>query len=179
MELSGNPGIRKTEDSMIESVVGENRAHFIPDLDMVGGTCYANNIDHYISELAHAFRNKNNFFGETLQFTRDGLSDIFSFNNWGFTTKAVDKNYKDPEKMEHDTHEIVEPELNRYLDGKTPTVEQMYARIDMQRKTTGNTYSPTISAGKMIEEGYKQIKAEETEKAKREALVGALLPGGR
>ena len=172
MDQCGNPKLRPLADSPVKDIIGIDRAHFVPDLDFVGGTCYADNLNVFIAELAHAFRNKNNFFGEAIQSTRDGLKDIITFDSLGFTPEALDKNYKDPTKMEYDTHSIVQPELNAYLDGKTPTLEQMYAKIDMRRKENENTYTPTLSAKRMIEKGYKQFKeAQEKQEEAQKATV--------
>ena len=107
------------------------------------------------AELAHAFRNHNNTFGESIQFVRDGFKDIFTFNNAGFTRQAQLENYSDEDKMEYDTHTIVEPALRNYLNGKIPSVEQMYAQIDIQRRRKGISYSQTSSAEEMTQKGKK------------------------
>ena len=36
------------------------------------------------------------------------------------------KNYKNPQRMEHDAHNVVEPALMDYAFGKIETVDKMY-----------------------------------------------------
>ena len=168
MEACGNPEIRPFEASnpLVQNIATGNnglwnmpRSHFIPGITR--DTLYLTEIGHFPAELAHAFRNKNNTFGEASQFARDGLKDILTFNSLGFTQSAQRKNYSDKDKMEYDTHKIVEPALKGYLDGKIPTIEQMYAQVDALRKKEGISYSQTDNAEEMTQKGYAQ-KAEKT-----------------
>ena len=108
------------------------------------------------AELAHAFRNNNNSFGESAQFIRDGLTDILTLNSLGFTPEAQSKNYSDKDKMEYDAHEIVEPAIRGFLSGKIPTIEQMYANIDAERKKQGISYAQTSESEKRTKKGYQE-----------------------
>ena len=158
MEVSGYPAIRPvTDDKSLVGLVTGDTAHFTPDVFTSSGTLYLPHSSFLSAELAHAFRNKNNTFGESVQFVRDGLKDILTFNNLGFTKKSQGKNYSDSDKMEYDTHHIVEPALEDFLAGRTPTIEQMYAQIDKARKKEGISYAQTVKAGEMTQEGYRQI----------------------
>ena len=164
MEASGNPAIRPLEDSPINWMLKHPRSNFVADVIGSGGTLYLSTVNHIPDELAHAFRNKNNTFGEPAQFVRDGLKDILTLKSLGFTPKAQKKNYSDKDKMEYDTHKIVEPAIKGYLDGKIPTIEQMYARIDEKRKKEGISYSQTDNAEEMTKKGYEQRKNESPKK---------------
>ena len=163
MEASGNPAIRPLKESPRYE---ENsiRSEFDTDIIGSGSTLYLFTLNHIPDELAHAFRNKNNTFGEIIQFYRDGLKNILTFNSIGFTSEALDKNYSDKDKAEYDTHRIVEPTIEDYLAGKIPTIEQMYARIDEKRKKEGISYSQTDNAEEMTKKGYEQIKKRSSEK---------------
>jgi len=161
MEASGNPAIRSLKSDITPvGWIAKNSNHFTPDVIGTGGTLYLNNSSMIPAELAHAFRNENNTFGEASQFVRDGLKDILTLNSAGFTSEAQRKNYSDKDKMEYDAHEIVEPALNNYLRGKTPTIEQMYSQIDAERKKEGISYSQTSAAEEMTQKGYEQQKQE-------------------
>lgn len=167
MQASGNPSIRSWDDTLAIAKPFTRsqtpyrlvpRSHFIPN--MGGGTLYLAEKDNFAAELSHAFRNKNNTFGEAVQFVGDGLKDILTLKSAGFTPDAQARNYGDKSKMEYDTHEIVEPQIKQYLKGKIPSIEQMYANIDAQRQKEGISYSQTSEAEKITQRGYEQIKKE-------------------
>ena len=101
-------------------------------------------------ELAHAFRSKNNLFGEPIQFITDGLKDLATFNSFGFTKGAQSKNYKNPHRMEYDAHKIVEPALNAYIKNPLISLETMYHTIQENREKTKNTYTLMPAAYKML-----------------------------
>lgn len=157
MEASGNPSIRQVgEDKTLVGLVAQKNIHFTPDVFGRSGTLYLKRNAGFEAELAHAFRNNNNSFGESAQFIRDGLTDILTLNSLGFTPKAQSKNYSDKDKMEYDAHEIVEPAIKRFLSGKIPTIEQMYANIDAERKKQGISYAQTSESEKRTKKGYQE-----------------------
>ena len=172
MDVSGNPSIRPMgKDKTPVGWVANGSPHFTPDLLGSGGTIYSAS-SFLIGEIAHAFRNKNNTFGEGVQFIRDGLKDILAFNNAGFTEKSQLKNYEDKDKMEYDCHKIVEPAFKAYLNGKIKTIEQMYAKIDKDRQNHGISYSQTNQAEEMTKIGYEQLNEQEVKKTLLAGLVG-------
>lgn len=65
------------------------------------------------------------------------------------------KNYKNPQRMEHDAHNVVEPALLYYAFGKIETVDEMYFAIDSARKRLNNEYTWTSEAKKNVENGQK------------------------
>ena len=176
MEVSGYPAIRqRSEDKSPVAWFTGISDHFTPDVFTSSGTLYLNGSGRLVAELAHAFRNKNNTFGEGAQFIRDGLKDILTFNSLGFTEKAQSKNYSDRDKMEYDTHFIVEPELKDFLAGRIPTIEQMYAQIDKARKKKGISYAQTTKAAEMTQEGYRQIAKGQTAQEAKLVLASAAI----
>ena len=97
-----------------------------------------------VSELAHAFRTKTNLFGEPVYFITDGLKDLATFNSLGFGRVAHRKNYKNPARMEHDAHKIVEPALNAYIRNPFMSTETLYYTIQQGRASATNTYLLTL-----------------------------------
>lgn len=132
--LSGYPEIlEQTDDNMnlmskiIEKGKQQKTPHYEPSLFgrgtiwLVPG-CFSD----LIPEMAHAFRDHNNVFGEAHQFVGDGLKDILTFNSLGFGADAQNKNYKNQQRMEHDALSVVQPALMDYAFGKIETVDKMY-----------------------------------------------------
>lgn len=166
---SGYPEIRnQTEENMtlMGRVIEKGRrgktAHFEPSmfgrdtiyLSPIGRIDQAPaEVGDLLPEMAHAFRHNNHVFGEGVQFVRDGLKDLLSFNSAGFGTRAQSKNYDNPDRMEYDTHQIVEPALEAFVKGEINTLEEMYFKIDTARKRNGNEYTWTGSAEKQIASG--------------------------
>ena len=164
MEASGNPAIRPLKDSPINWMLKHPRSNFVADKFGSSGTLYVSSTDYIPDELAHAFRNKNNTFGEDLQLIGDGLKDILTFKSLGFTESAHNKFYADKDKYEYDAHEIVEPTIEDYLAGNIETLEQMYALIDAARKKEGISYSQTDNAEEMTKKGHEQVKKRSAKK---------------
>ena len=168
---SGYPEISETSkantamNAILRASYGHDKAHYEPStfggrgeiyIPVVGGEWSHKNYEDVLGELAHAFRDKNNFFGETAQFVGDGLKDIFTGNGVGFGTNAQAKNYKNPDRMEYDAHEVVEPVLKSYItgmyvrDGKSEpgpsSIEGVFAKIKEKRAEQGTRYTPTPNA---------------------------------
>lgn len=161
--LSGYPEIlEQTDDNMnlmskvIEKGCQHKTPHYEPSLFgrstiwLVPG-CFSD----LIPEMAHAFRDHNNVFGEAHQFVGDALKDILTFNSLGFGADAQIKNYKNPQRMEHDAHSVVQPALMDYASGKIETIDEMYFAIDSARKRLNNEYTWTSEAKKNVENGRK------------------------
>ncbi len=168
MEVCGNPGVyhRGVFPNIMEFAAGRSdTSYFSPNVFSAGGDIYLSQVDpkRFVSELSHAFRQKNNAIGEATQFVRDGLKDLFSFNSFGFTPNAQAKNYDEKGKMEYDAHNVVQPILEDFLDGKIDSIPKVYAKIDARRKKIGEPYAQTSDSEKMIQLGYQQL-AEEAEK---------------
>ena len=109
--------------------------------------------DDFYAELAHAFRDNNNFFGEISQFFGDAFKDIMTLNTAGFGSAAHAKNYKNKNRMEYDAHEIVEPALVDYVNGTIQTIPELYAKIEKDRKKNKNTYILNFSAAQKAKKG--------------------------
>lgn len=166
---SGYPQIRnQTEENMtlmgrmIEKGRRQKTAHFEPAL-FGRDTIYLEpikyiaqpmaEVGHLLPEMAHAFRHNNHVFGESVQYVRDGLKDLLSLNSMGFGTKAQSKNYDNPDRMEYDAHQIVEPALKAFVKGEINSLEEMYFKIDSARKKNDNEYTWTNAAEKQIASG--------------------------
>lgn len=165
--VSGYPEIKvaDTDNGLIGQVMkaarhNEMPPHFTPGLTD-GGTIYATQLNDIPAEMAHAFRHQNNLIGEGAHFVLDGLSDLVRFKSLGFTSKAQLNNYDDKTKFENDTHTTVEPEIVNFINGRTATIEQMYAKIDQHRHAKDNRYTLTLTAQKRTNQGYKELKADE------------------
>ena len=140
------------------SLYGKDTVYLIPEHFLGHETFNAEaNVDYLLPEIAHAFRHKNNVFGEATQFIGDGLKDILTFKSIGFTPKAQLNNYSNPDRMEYDAHKIVEPALRDFVHGKIKTLEEMYYIIDTERKKNGNEYIWTPTAKEKIAIGAKQM----------------------
>lgn len=155
LAASGNPGVypKGLKFNLIAPFINSSANYFSPNL-LSGGNINLQRTSEstFISELAHAFRNKNNALGETGQFIADGLKDIFTFKNFGFTPEAQSKNYYDKGKMEYDAHEIVEPALQAYVNGKIRTIPEMHFAIDQARQKKGYSFTQAYGVkGKILQ----------------------------
>ena len=140
------------------ALYGRDTVYLIPERYLGASRLNADgDVDDLLPEIAHAFRHKNNVFGEATQFIGDGLKDILTFKSIGFTATAQAQNYNNPDRMEYDTHEIVEPALRGFVHGKIGTLEEMYYLIDEARKKNGNEYTWTSGAKEKIAIGEKRI----------------------
>ena len=167
LDASGNPRISYTKDdnSWTAILLEHGRSNYSPG---GRGHIYINDVSDFVPEVSHAFRNKNNFVGETSHFVMDGLKDIFTFSGIGFSQKAQEKNYKKVGYMEHDTHAIVEPVLEQYLVqdpfspyGSIETIAEIFAMIDMLRHQQNDSravYTWTSEGDKVVAEGKESLK---------------------
>ena len=122
-----SPSVFGRSSIFISPILGENKRQLF-------------DYSEVLIELAHAFRDKNNMFGETSQFLADGFKDIFKLNSVGFGSTAQLKNYTNPQRMEYDAHKIVYPALLAYVKSPIMTLPEVYNKIETQRKENGNTY---------------------------------------
>lgn len=136
------------------STLGSGVIYLAPRREIQKGTYF--HPDDFFAELAHAFRDNNNFFGETSQFFGDAFKDIITLNTAGFGKKAHDKNYKNKNRMEYDAHKVVEPAIKNYIIGLIPTIPALYSEIEKVREANKNTYLLTPSASKKAAKGKKE-----------------------
>ena len=174
MEVCGNPGVyrRGVFPNIMEIAAGKSdTSYFSPNVFSSGGDIYLSHINSetFHAELSHAFRQKNNAIGEATQFVRDGLKDLLSLNSFGFTPNAQAKNYGEKGKMEYDAHNVVQPILEDFLDGKIDSIPKVYAKIDALRKKIGEPYAQTSDSEKMIQLGYQQLAKEAENELAKEA----------
>lgn len=150
IEISSN----KKRSHYEPSNIGRGTIYLVPKFPQGNGPVY--DTDELFAELAHAFRDNNNIFGETSQFLGDAFKDIVTLNSIGFGPEAQEKNYKNKNRMEYDTHKVVEPMLVQYAKGLIQTIPELYAEIEKQREKNGNTYSLKSSASKKVRQGQKK-----------------------
>ncbi len=164
--VSGYPEIKDLRHNislmghLIEKNIGEKKSYYDPAfigrstifispfIDWNKQQCF--DYSAVLIELAHAFRDKNNVFGETAQYLSDGFKDILTFTSIGFGSTAQLKNYSNPNRMEYDAHQIVYPALLSYVKSSFMTLPEVYDKIEKQRKKNGNTYILTRSAKKKL-----------------------------
>jgi hypothetical protein len=145
---------------VIEASTGEKKSYFSPAVFGRSSIFISPIIDCHkktyfdyrevLVELAHAFRDKNNLFGETAQFLSDGFKDIFTLNSAGFGTAAQLKNYSNPQRMEYDAHYVVYPILLSYVKSPVMTLPEIYNKIESKRKENGNIYTLVKYARKKL-----------------------------